>query len=93
MAARACTFHLAPCCLCPFLTMPHTPSQVGRRIRDFEKLYDLVKNQRNKFVNLIQVRSLRHSHTLMCCVYGLKVLRWLTGTECMVRSFTQVLGP
>jgi len=26
-----------------------------RRIRDFEKLYDLVKNQRNKFVNLIQV--------------------------------------
>lgn len=29
--------------------------EVGRRIRDFEKLYDLVKNQRNKFVNLIQV--------------------------------------
>lgn len=28
-----------------------------RRIRDFEKLYDLVKNQRNKFVNLIQVRG------------------------------------
>ncbi len=29
--------------------------EVQRRIRDFEKLYDLVKNQRNKFVNLIQV--------------------------------------
>eukprot|EP00201_Polytomella_parva_P001317 CAMPEP_0175082736 /NCGR_PEP_ID=MMETSP0052_2-20121109/26931_1 /TAXON_ID=51329 ORGANISM="Polytomella parva, Strain SAG 63-3" /NCGR_SAMPLE_ID=MMETSP0052_2 /ASSEMBLY_ACC=CAM_ASM_000194 /LENGTH=874 /DNA_ID=CAMNT_0016353985 /DNA_START=29 /DNA_END=2653 /DNA_ORIENTATION=- len=27
---------------------------VNRRIRDFEKLYDLIKNQRNKFVNLIQ---------------------------------------
>ncbi len=27
-----------------------------KRIRDYEKLYDLVKNQRNKFVNLIQVR-------------------------------------
>ncbi|GFR42867.1 hypothetical protein Agub_g3858 [Astrephomene gubernaculifera] len=31
--------------------------EVGRRIRDFEKLYDLVKNQRNKFVNLIQAAS------------------------------------
>lgn len=29
--------------------------ETNRRIRDFEKLYDLVKNQRNKFVNLIQV--------------------------------------
>ncbi len=29
-----------------------------RRIRDYEKLYDLVKNQRNKFVNLIQARGL-----------------------------------
>mmetsp|Transcript_22973 Transcript_22973/g.63455 ORF Transcript_22973/g.63455 Transcript_22973/m.63455 type:complete len:940 (-) Transcript_22973:763-3582(-) len=28
--------------------------ETNRRIRDFEKLYDLVKNQRNKFVNLIQ---------------------------------------
>ena len=28
---------------------------VARRVRDYEKLYDLVKNQRNKFVNLIQV--------------------------------------
>ena len=28
---------------------------VARRLRDYEKLYDLVKNQRNKFVNLIQV--------------------------------------
>jgi hypothetical protein len=27
------------------------------RISDFEKLYNLVKNQRNKFVNLIQVRQ------------------------------------
>ncbi|PNH11949.1 hypothetical protein TSOC_001169 [Tetrabaena socialis] len=33
--------------------------EVGRRIRDFEKLYDLVKNQRNKFVNLIQTRPAR----------------------------------
>lgn len=31
-----------------------TRRHVARRIRDFEKLYDLVKNQRNKFVNLIQ---------------------------------------
>lgn len=29
---------------------------VVRRTRDYEKLYALVKNQRNKFVNLIQVR-------------------------------------
>ncbi|MEW5305818.1 MAG: hypothetical protein WDW36_008335 [Sanguina aurantia] len=29
----------------------------NRRIRDFEKLYDLVKNQRNKFVNLIQTAN------------------------------------
>lgn len=28
-----------------------------RRIRDYEKLYDLVKNQRNKFVNLIQAAN------------------------------------
>ena len=28
---------------------------VERRVRDYQKLYDLVKNQRNKFVNLIQV--------------------------------------
>ena len=34
--------------------LPLVP-QIQRRIRDFEKLYDLVKNQRNKFVNLIQV--------------------------------------
>eukprot|EP00955_Chlamydomonas_euryale_P000852 9949-Chlamydomonas_euryale.AAC.1 len=27
---------------------------IVRRTRDYEKLYDLVKNQRNKFVNLIQ---------------------------------------
>ncbi len=44
----------------------HLPSQVGRRIRDFEKLYDLVKNQRNKFVNLIQVRQC----TIVCAVPG-----------------------
>ena len=31
--------------------------ETQRRIRDFQKLYDLVKNQRNKFVNLIQVRA------------------------------------
>ena len=30
--------------------------ETARRHRDFEKLYDLVKNQRNKFVNLITVR-------------------------------------
>ena len=28
-----------------------------RRVKDFQQLYELVKNQRNKFVNLIQVRS------------------------------------
>lgn len=27
----------------------------GNRVKDFQQLYDLVKNQRNKFVNLIQV--------------------------------------
>lgn len=26
-----------------------------QRVKDFQQLYDLVKNQRNKFVNLIQV--------------------------------------
>lgn len=31
-----------------------TRRHVARHICDFEKLYDLVKNQRNKFVNLIQ---------------------------------------
>jgi hypothetical protein len=31
--------------------------ETERRIRDYEKLYDLVKNQRNKFVNLIQART------------------------------------
>ncbi|KAL6748938.1 coiled-coil flagellar protein, move backward only 2 [Haematococcus lacustris] len=31
--------------------------ETNRRIRDFEKLYDLVKNQRNKFVNLIQAAN------------------------------------
>lgn len=30
--------------------------EVAQRLRDFQQLYDLVKNQRNKFVNLIQVR-------------------------------------
>lgn len=29
--------------------------EVQRRIYDYEKLYEMVKNQRNKFVNLIQV--------------------------------------
>ena len=28
-----------------------------QRLRDFQQLYDLVKNQRNKFVNLIQASS------------------------------------
>ena len=31
--------------------------EVERRIYDYEKLYEMVKNQRNKFVNLIQVRD------------------------------------
>ncbi|GAX79502.1 hypothetical protein CEUSTIGMA_g6943.t1 [Chlamydomonas eustigma] len=30
---------------------------ISRRIRDYEKLYNLVKNQRNKFVNLIQAAN------------------------------------
>ncbi|KAJ9511037.1 hypothetical protein QJQ45_002869 [Haematococcus lacustris] len=34
--------------------------ETNRRIRDFEKLYDLVKNQRNKFVNLIQAKCPVH---------------------------------
>ena len=29
-----------------------------RRVKDFQQLYELVKNQRNKFVNLIQVRPM-----------------------------------
>lgn len=31
--------------------------ETTKRVRDFQQLYDLVKNQRNKFMNLIQVRS------------------------------------
>lgn len=31
--------------------------EVSQRLRDFQQLYDLVKNQRNKFVNLIQASS------------------------------------
>mmetsp|Transcript_41285 Transcript_41285/g.78920 ORF Transcript_41285/g.78920 Transcript_41285/m.78920 type:complete len:923 (-) Transcript_41285:213-2981(-) len=31
--------------------------EVAQRLRDFQQLYDLVKNQRNKFVNLIQASS------------------------------------
>jgi chromosome segregation ATPase len=31
--------------------------EAGLRLRDFQQLYDLVKNQRNKFVNLIQASS------------------------------------
>mmetsp|Transcript_40583 Transcript_40583/g.90203 ORF Transcript_40583/g.90203 Transcript_40583/m.90203 type:complete len:924 (-) Transcript_40583:938-3709(-) len=31
--------------------------EVARRIRDYEKLYELIKNQRNKFVNLIQAAN------------------------------------
>mmetsp|Transcript_41716 Transcript_41716/g.50580 ORF Transcript_41716/g.50580 Transcript_41716/m.50580 type:complete len:921 (+) Transcript_41716:130-2892(+) len=31
--------------------------EISQRLRDFQQLYDLVKNQRNKFVNLIQASS------------------------------------
>lgn len=31
--------------------------EVTVRVKEFQQLYDLVKNQRNKFVNLIQAAS------------------------------------
>lgn len=31
--------------------------EAARRVTDFQQLYELVKNQRNKFVNLIQVSA------------------------------------
>ena len=43
--------------------------EVTRRMAEYQKLYDLVKNQRNKFVNLIQVLC-----CAVCCAVCLAVL-------------------
>lgn len=43
--------------LSPSFASPGSPTFAACRLRDFAKLYDVIKNERNKCVNLIQTST------------------------------------
>ena len=59
------------------LDLKKKKKDTGRRLKEFQQLYDLVKNQRNKFVNMIQTST----QSIAEMKEKLKILTFFDGNE------------